>query len=62
MLPRPFEKAAIESDPEFAPLLVSLLGQYAEQRAILLRIAFVMGNLTTSSNAYRQQVRVGGRL
>ena len=50
-------QAAIEADVEYAPLLVSLLGRYSEQRAILLRVAFVMGNLTTTSNEYREQVR-----
>ncbi len=38
---------------------VNLLGQYADNRAILLRIAFVLGNLTTNSMDYREQVRTG---
>ncbi|KAG2431305.1 hypothetical protein HYH02_013436 [Chlamydomonas schloesseri] len=47
---------AISTDPEYAPLLIQLLGQYADNRAILLRVAFVLGNLTTNSNEYREQV------
>lgn len=38
---------------------MNLLGQYADNRAILLRIAFVLGNLTTNSMDYREQVRAG---
>ncbi|GLC34652.1 hypothetical protein PLESTB_001238300 [Pleodorina starrii] len=49
-------QAAIGADTAYAPLLVQLLGQYADNRAILLRVAFVLGNLTTTSNEYREQV------
>ncbi|EFJ52458.1 hypothetical protein VOLCADRAFT_120276 [Volvox carteri f. nagariensis] len=49
-------QAAIAADPAYAPLLIQLLGQYADNRAILLRVAFVLGNLTTTSNEYREQV------
>lgn len=46
-------QATIEADPQYAPLLVKLLDLYCGNRVILLRIAFVLGNLTTSSNEYR---------
>ncbi|KXZ44037.1 hypothetical protein GPECTOR_75g761 [Gonium pectorale] len=49
-------QAAMAEDTAYAPLLVQLLGQYADNRAILLRVAFVLGNLTTHSNQYREQV------
>ncbi|KAG2484488.1 hypothetical protein HYH03_016720 [Edaphochlamys debaryana] len=49
-------QAAMEADGGYAPLLVQLLGQYADHRAILLRVAFVLGNLTTNSSGYREQV------
>ncbi|GIL94202.1 hypothetical protein Vretimale_474 [Volvox reticuliferus] len=49
-------QAAIGADGAYAPLLVQLLGQYADNRAILLRVAFVLGNLTTTSNECREQV------
>ncbi|GFR40002.1 hypothetical protein Agub_g537 [Astrephomene gubernaculifera] len=49
-------QAAMGADEGYAPLLVQLLGQYADNRAILLRVAFVLGNLTTTSNEYREQV------
>lgn len=35
-----------------------LMTQYAGHRAILLRIAFVLGNLTTQSQACREQMAV----
>ncbi|PNH12894.1 Armadillo repeat-containing protein 2 [Tetrabaena socialis] len=49
-------QAAMGQDAAYAPLLVQLLGQYADNRAVLLRVAFVLGNLTTASNDYREQV------
>jgi len=49
-------QAAMEADAAYAPLLMSLLSRYANHRAILLRVAFVLGNLTTSSDGYRQQI------
>lgn len=48
----------MEADAEYAPLLVALLKRYTDNRAILLRVAFVLGNLTTNSNVYRVQVCV----
>ncbi len=46
----------MEADEEFAPVLTSIIGQHADQKAVLLRFAFVLGNLTTNSDAYRFQV------
>ena len=50
-------QVAIEADAAYAPLLVKLLDTHQANRAVLLRVAFVMGNLTTHSNPYRGQVR-----
>ena len=52
----------MEADGAYAPLLMYLLGHFADRRAILLRVAFVLGNLTTTSNEYRWQVWKGGKL
>jgi hypothetical protein len=49
-------QAAIERDPEYVEVLTNMLKEYYDQRAVLLRIAFVLGNLTTGSNNYRKQV------
>ena len=54
----PAPQAIMEADAEYAPLLVALLKRYTDNRAILLRVAFVLGNLTTNSNIYRMQVCV----
>eukprot|EP00798_Chlamydomonas_sp_ICE-L_P011271 gene11271-18903_t len=48
-------QAAMESDPAFAPLLLMLMERYQDNRAILLRVTFVLGNLTGGSNQYRLQ-------
>jgi len=47
---------ALEGDTAFCSLLVSLLRRHARHRPLMLRLAFVLGNLTTHHNAYRQQV------
>lgn len=49
-------QAALEADVAYAPLLMRLLSVHASQRPVLLRIAFVLGNLTTASDGYRAQV------
>lgn len=49
-------QAVLEADPAYASLMVGLLWQYRSHRAILLRIAFVMGNLTTGSDRQRKQI------
>lgn len=43
----------MESDAAFVPLLVSLLDQHSRSPAIVIRTAFVLGNLTTSREACR---------
>ncbi|MEW5313475.1 MAG: hypothetical protein WDW38_005041 [Sanguina aurantia] len=48
--------AAMEADGQWVPLLATLMARYACHRAILLRIAFVLGNLTTQSRACREQM------
>ncbi|GAX78023.1 hypothetical protein CEUSTIGMA_g5465.t1 [Chlamydomonas eustigma] len=54
-------QAAFEGDLEYVQVLTNLLRGYSDQRAILLRITFVLGNLTTSSDGYRKQIAdVGG--
>ena len=50
-------QAALDSDRSFAPVLVAMLGHYRHNRPLLLRVAFTLGNLTTTSTSYRQQVR-----
>lgn len=57
--PHTHTQAALEADTEFAPLLLGLLHRHKHHRPLLLRLAFALGNLTTLSNAYRQQVRGG---
>lgn len=47
---------ALEADERYAPLLLAMLQQHAASPAIVIRTAFVLGNLTTASNAYRDQV------
>ncbi|KAL6761504.1 hypothetical protein V8C86DRAFT_2432954 [Haematococcus lacustris] len=48
-------QAALEADRGSAPLLVGLLARHLSNRPLLLRLAFVLGNLTTHSDIYRQQ-------
>ncbi|KAG1674821.1 hypothetical protein FOA52_015208 [Chlamydomonas sp. UWO 241] len=49
-------QAAMEADPEYADLLLSLLEAHTGHRAIVLRVAFVLGNLTTHRESYRAQI------
>ncbi len=51
----PLSQAEMEADAEYAPLLVSLLGRYVANGPMLIRLAFAIGNLTTTSDGYRMQ-------
>eukprot|EP00955_Chlamydomonas_euryale_P039363 351369-Chlamydomonas_euryale.AAC.9 len=50
-------QAAIEADAEYVPLLVQLLDSFSSDRPILVRVAFVLGNLTAASEPFRTKVR-----
>ena len=45
-----------ESDPVYSRTLMGLLWQYKSNKAILLRLAFVLGNVTTSSEDQRKAI------
>lgn len=47
---------AFESDPAYSRSLLGLLWQYKSSKAILLRLAFVLGNVTTSSEGQRKAI------